>query len=134
MAQPIGIRPAELTLGNLALLDQGRIVEAFDQMLSDLTFDCTDRPLDMGARTLAMVVNLKPSEHVTGEVDVEFELTAKKPKSRSKKYTMTVKSKGGRKHGLAFRPDAADINPNGDPTLLDQAARNRAHGAEEEGD
>lgn len=89
-----------MTLESLKSLDDGRIAAAFDAELARAIEDCQDRPADDKARTVNLTLRLRPQcETNAGLTEcsgvlAEFEIAAKVPKRRSKRYELGVR-KGG---------------------------------------
>lgn len=94
------MKPERLALGNLPLLENGLIEQAFNVELRRLVLDCEERPLDDKPRVLVLTVNLspKPEQSARGiicdEVNVECSVTGKVPVQRTKVYVMKPKHAG----------------------------------------
>lgn len=117
---------AELTLANLPFLDLGRIDMALVAELSPLIRDCLDRPHEKTPRNCDMRFKLTPVPEGDDEVNVEVEMSGKRPKRVTKTYTMRAKRKPGpdNEYVLLFNRDSADISPDGSPTILDEIRKN----------
>lgn len=117
----------KFNLGNLPLIDNGLIAEAFDREMKRLVKDCDERPLEEKPRVLNLSVKITPKPETSGrgiicdEVIVEFELTGKTPLQRTRLYTMKPKNDGT----VYFHPDLPS-DPD-EETIMDEAARNK-HG------
>lgn len=129
-----GLRPGKaamqekFTLGNLPLIDNGLIAEAFDREMKRLVKDCDERPLEEKPRVLMLSVKITPKPETSGrgiicdEVVVEFELTGKTPLQRTRLYTMKPKQDGS----IMFHPDL-ESDPEGQ-TIMDEVERVRREG------
>lgn len=82
----------DLKLERLAEIDDGRIAAAFDDEIGKIVEDLNDRPGDKTARSVTVKLSFVP--HAPGgavdDVSVDFEITSKIPKKRSKTYSMAV--------------------------------------------
>lgn len=86
-----------LTLESLQDLDMGKVATAWKQDLERLVRDCMDRPGDTTSRTLNLKLTLVPEQDDTGACEVvsgEFEIIARTPPRRSRKYEMQVHGSG----------------------------------------
>lgn len=87
-------------LTSLAVLDQGRVREAFEQAMRRLEADCKDRPNDPANRKVSLHMTMVPVANESGELEscnVQFQIVDQIPKRKTKVYNM--KSTRG---GLVF--------------------------------
>ena len=97
----------QLSLAELADIDDGRIGLAFDQALKRVSMDCDDRPGDNRPRKVVLEMTVEPvcgedgvCESVTSQIQIKESL----PTRRSKKYDL-----GLRKNGIfVFQPMSLD--------------------------
>ncbi len=92
---------------SLAVLDGGRIKEAFMQALRRCESDCRDRPLLEKARTITLEMVLEPRvDEDTGaliEMVAQFRVKDRNPVRESKVYHLNAKGAG-----LFFNADAPE--------------------------
>lgn len=88
----------QMTLANVQEVHRGMVALQFNQLLRMAAQDIIDRPGDKSARTVKLVIQLKPVlDKKTGVLDVitnEFEFDHKFPKFRSEPYPMLVDADG----------------------------------------
>lgn len=106
----------ELKIDTLNQLDDGRVVAAFMAELKRAVSDCDDRPADKKAREVTLTGFITPIQAPEGgleNVGIEFEVSSKVPKRKSRRYTMDVR-KGGM---LIFSSTSPDVRQ---PTFMDK--------------
>ena len=88
----------KFSLAKLASLDSGRVAAAFDAALRRAQDDCKDRPALEEARTITLTLNALPViDETEGEmhsVNLQFHITEKLPKRKSKTYNMLADDAG----------------------------------------
>lgn len=114
----------QLTLQNIARLDDGRIAKAFEMELEHIVRDCNDRNTLKKPRVVALVFRVVPQVQPSidgrmpegcDEAIVDCKIHSNIPKRESKSYTMAVKQSGA----LVFD----DVNPadGNQPGVFDDA-------------
>ncbi|MGH7130991.1 MAG: hypothetical protein ACREJO_03490 [Phycisphaerales bacterium] len=86
-----------LGLDTLNILDDGRLVRAFEVELKRLVQDCVDRPGDANVRKLTMELTLTPQQEADGSCELataEVAMIGKIPPRRSKSYQVAVTPNG----------------------------------------
>jgi len=83
-------------IDTLAIIDQGRIKEAFDQAFARLVGDCKDRPELKKARQLTLACKIEPrtEQGSLDSVNVTFEIKELVPNRASRVYNMSA-GRGG---------------------------------------
>ena len=89
-------KPLQLTLANLAYLDDGKGAEAFDLCLRRAVHDCRDRPNDDKPRIVTLPIELVPvveSDLSCTEVTAKIKAAAKVPEYKTKSYSLGIRGK-----------------------------------------
>ena len=103
----------EFSLANLQALDNGRVVEAFNQAVKRVVGDCQDRPALKKARKVTLEMEVVPvfAQDGAGGLDsikAVFKVTDTAPKRESKEYSFGCHTRKG-KPELVFN-DLSDDN------------------------
>lgn len=86
-----------LTLETLKDLDDGRPAIAFEDAVAQAVNDCTDRPGNTKARTIALELKLRPEPNEEGQCDaVSADMAVKTslPDRTTKTYSLGLNRKG----------------------------------------
>jgi len=110
ISPPFDKRSQRLSLSNLAELDYGKAVYAFQKHLERAVLDCTDRPGDKRARAVTLQFKVTPVAETNGNTIIcnsangIFVIKSKIPDHETKTIDFGVTSKGE----LVFNPDSLD--------------------------
>lgn len=97
----------QVTLADLAKMDDGRLAKAFDQELKRIALDCEDRPADDRTRKLTLQLEVVPvleDDGTCSELKMKAQFKSTVPTRQSKPYSLNL-----RKNGImAYRPHSED--------------------------
>lgn len=98
----------EMQLQTIIALDDGRIVEAWNQALKRVVSDCHDRPGCKDSRKITLQLDIEPLVSEDGDLDTvrgQFQIKDSLPVRKTKKYDFEPRRNGS----LAFN-DLSDDN------------------------
>ena len=101
----------EFKLETLTKLDDGRVVEAWNQALRRAILDCEDRPGVTEARKVILQLELAPTIDEDGNVDTvrgQFQVKDSAPVRKTKKYDFSPRLQG--KSKVLIFNDLSDDN------------------------
>ena len=105
------MRREELKLANICKLENGVIEELFSAQLKPLINDLLERPGEKKARSVIIAIHLTPSDSTDANcdhVDIQFDVSSRLPKQRTRRYVTSVSRKRGNDVSLGFHPDFVD--------------------------